>query len=81
VGIIRTANRDTIEFRLELREHATADGVTAAIKNRVRERIPDSWRNYELGLFEFGFRFARPGELRTGRKLRRVLDERTRAWE
>lgn len=81
VGVVRAGNRDTIEFRLELGDPDGADSVVAAVKQRVRERIPLSWRNYELKLFEFGFRFADPGTLRTGRKLRRLLDERTRVWE
>lgn len=81
VGVLRTGNRDTIEFRLELRDQTAADAVAAAVKARVRERIPDSWRNYELGLFEFGYRFAAPGTLRAGRKLRRLVDERMKAWE
>ncbi len=81
VGVLRTGNRDTIEFRLELREGSTAEDVTEQVKQRVKERIPDSWRNYTLGLFEFGFRFVTPGSLRTGRKLRRLVDERMKAWE
>ena len=80
VGVVRTGNRDTIEFRLELREGSTPETVTEIVKARVKERIPDSWRNYQLGLFEFGFRFAAPGALRTGRKLRRLVDERMKAW-
>jgi phenylacetate-CoA ligase len=81
VGVIRTGNRDAVEFRLELRDGATPDIVTEAVKRRVQERIPDSWRNYQLGLFEFAFKFVPPGVLRSGRKLRRLVDERTRAWE
>jgi phenylacetate-CoA ligase len=81
VGVLRAGNHDTIEFRVELRDEGTAGAVTEAIKQRVRERIPDSWRNYELGLFEFDFRFQAPGTLRAGRKLRRLVDERMRAWE
>ncbi len=81
VGVLRTGNHDTIEFRVELRDGATAATVTEAIRQRVRERIPDSWRNYELGLFEFDVRFQTPGTLRAGRKLRRLVDERMRAWE
>ncbi len=81
VGVYRGANRDTIEFRVELRDPASADAVTAAIKDRVKDRIPDSWRNFELGLFEFAFKFTTPGALRTGRKLRRLVDERMKAWE
>src|SRR5579862_2031192 len=81
VGIRRTGNRDTIEFRLELLPGSTEAAVTQAVKDRVKERIPDSWRNYDLGLYEFGFQFAAPGGLRTGRKLRRLVDERLKAWD
>ena len=81
IGVLRTGNHDTIEFRLELVDHAAPDEVAALVKQRVRERIPDSWRNFELGLFEFGFRFEHVGSLRQGRKLRRLVDERMSAWE
>jgi phenylacetate-coenzyme A ligase PaaK-like adenylate-forming protein len=81
VGIQRTGNRDTIEFRVELVDGASDQSVGVAVKDRVKERIPDSWRNYELGLFEFGFKTTTPGALRTGRKLRRLVDERMKAWE
>lgn len=81
VGVVRAGNRDTIEFRLELGDGGTPADVAARVKDHVQARIPDSWRNYELGLFEFEFRFVAPGALRTARKLRRLVDERTRAWE
>jgi phenylacetate-CoA ligase len=81
IGVIRTGNCDTIEFRLELVDHAGPESVAALVKQRVRERIPDSWRNFELGLFEFGFRFGAVGSLRQGRKLRRLVDERMNTWE
>src|ERR1700681_3340319 len=55
VGVLRSGNHDTIEFRVELRDGAAPDAVTDAIKRRVKERIPDSWRNYQLKLFEFDF--------------------------
>jgi hypothetical protein len=81
IGVIRTGNCDTIEFRLELVDPARTESVAALVKQRVRERIPDSWRNFELGLFEFGFRFGAVGSLRQGRKLRRLVDERMKTWE
>ena len=81
VGVIRAGNHDLIEFRLELQNGASPETVSQAIKDRVARRIPDSWRNYQLGLFEFDFRFSEPGTLRTARKLRRLVDERTRSWE
>jgi hypothetical protein len=78
---MRTGNRDTIEFRLELVDGATEPAVVQAVKDRVKERIPDSWRNFDLGLYEFGFKMTTPGALRTGRKLRRLVDERMKAWD
>src|SRR5215813_2214240 len=81
VGVTRAGNRDLIEFRLELQNGVSPDVVIQAIKDRVARRIPDSWRNYQLGLFEFDFRFSEPGTLRTARKLRRLVDERMRSWE
>jgi phenylacetate-CoA ligase len=81
VGVFRSGNRDTIEFRLELLDGSTPESVTEAVRQRVKDRIPDSWRNFELGLFEFGFKFTPPGTLRTGRKLRRLVDERMKSWE
>jgi phenylacetate-CoA ligase len=80
VGVLRTGNHDTIEFRVELRDAVAPEMVMDAIKQRVRSRIPESWRNYELKLFEFDFRFGPPGSLRSGRKLRRLVDERMKAW-
>src|SRR5258705_2020583 len=46
VGIIRSGNKDTIEFRLELADQSAGPSVSDAVKASVRERIPDSWRNY-----------------------------------
>jgi phenylacetate-CoA ligase len=80
VGVLRVGNRDTIEFRVEV-TNGPGQAIGDAIKERVRTRIPDSWRNYELKLFDFDFRFFAAGELRKGRKLRRLVDERMKAWE
>ena len=80
VGVLRTGNHDTIEFRVEV-TNGSGQAIGEAIKERVRARIPDSWRNYELKLFDFDFRFFAAGEFRKGRKLRRLVDERMKAWE
>ncbi len=81
VAVQRAGNRDLVELRLELADGESADSVKADLMQRVRERLPDSWRNYQLNLFEFGFDFSRPGTLRTGRKLLRLVDDRRKAWE
>jgi phenylacetate-CoA ligase len=80
VGVHRNGNHDTVEFRVELTNGASADAVTAAIRDRVRDRNPEAWRNHQIGLFEFGFTFAAPGTFRGGRKARRLVDERMREW-
>ncbi len=81
VAVQRAGNRDLIEMRLELLDADAGERVKADLVQRVKERLPDSWRNYQLKLFEFGFAFSLPGTLRTGRKLLRLVDERLKAWE
>ncbi len=48
------------------------DAVLASIK----ERFPDFWKNLQMGLYELRVEPVAPGTLRTGRKLRRIVDER-----
>lgn len=81
VGVRRGENRDALEFRLELQPGASGDEAIAGIKAHLRDHFPDAWRNLEIGLWECYFKFHAPGELRTGRKLRRLVDERMKAWD
>ena len=43
----------------------------------MRERFPDFWKNLQMGLYELRVTPVAPGALRTGRKLRRIIDQRT----
>jgi len=42
----------------------------------IKERFPDFWKNLQMGLYELRVEPVAPGTLRTGRKLRRIVDER-----
>jgi phenylacetate-CoA ligase len=69
--------RDVLLLHVELPDAARGAAVDAAVRQHLRERFPDFWRNYEMQLYELRVVPSRPGELRgDGRKLRRVIDER-----
>jgi phenylacetate-coenzyme A ligase PaaK-like adenylate-forming protein len=65
---------DVFELRVEVKdlESGTRDQVLA----NVKERFPDFWKNLQMGLYELRVTPFIPGSLRTGRKLRRIVDER-----
>jgi phenylacetate-CoA ligase len=65
---------DVFELRLEVRgpESAVRDAVLA----NVKERFPDFWKNLQMGLYELRVTPFASGSLRTGRKLKRIVDER-----
>ncbi len=78
MAVIRPGNKDVVEFRLELNNVKEECGrVEKAILGILEQDFPDYWKSYLMGLFEIQFRFFEPGKLRTGRKLRRLVDERT----
>jgi len=65
---------DVFELRVEVKdlESRTRDQVLA----NVKERFPDFWKNLQMGLYELRVTPFMPGSLRTGRKLKRIVDER-----
>ena len=62
-----------VELNLETDSHAEADELEAIV---LRDRFPDFWKNHEMGLYDLQLTTSPPGTLRTGRKLRRVVDQR-----
>ena len=68
-------HQDVCELRLEL-ESGTLAEVAPRVEAAMRVRYDTLWKNRELGLFDLRLRDAPPGSLRTGRKLRRLIDER-----
>jgi phenylacetate-CoA ligase len=69
--------RDLIEIHLELPDRGQQQQeCESKIRQNLRERFPDFWRNYEMRLYDLKVIRHPQGSLRTGRKLRRVIDER-----
>jgi len=66
---------DVVELRVEVR--GSRPEVRDEILANVRERFPDFWKNLQMGLYELRVTPVAPGALRTGRKLRRIVDQRT----
>ena len=77
VAVRQEGVHDVLEFRLELANGIPAAHVEASVRERVAERYPDLWSNYNCGMYQLAFRFLRPGSLEQGRKPKRLLDERT----
>lgn len=79
--VVRRGERDDrIEFHLELRDGADREAVLQHLFRNIQERFPDCWRYYTKKFFEFDFQFHPPRTLGSGRKLRRLVDARTKAW-
>jgi len=79
--VVRRGERDDrIEFNMELRPGADAQQVKEQLFRNIQERFPDCWRYYTKKFFEFDFQFHQPQTLGGGRKLRRLIDARTQAW-
>ena len=54
----------------------STDALERAIRANVKERFPDFWKNLQMGLYELRVTPFAPGSLRTGRKLKRIVDAR-----
>ena len=69
-------HRDVCELRLEL-EGAELSEVAQRVDDVLRRQHENTlWKNRQIGLFDLRFSQVKRGELRTGRKLRRLLDQR-----
>ena len=77
VAVRQVALRPVFEFRIETSGGpSAASGVEAAIRSRLAARHPALWAKTERRFCDVAVRAASPGSLRTGRKLRRLVDER-----
>lgn len=68
--------RDVVELCVEIENFSHHAEVEQAVLHNLRESFADFWKNYEMKLYEFRVVPCAPGSLRTGRKLKRVLDQR-----
>jgi len=77
VALVQRGLRPVFEFRLEGEPGPGApETVDAGLRRRLAERHPALWAKVQQGMSELAVRFVPPGSLRTGRKLRRLVDER-----
>jgi phenylacetate-CoA ligase len=74
VVLTNNGRYDVIELKIEVRDPRSE--VREQVLRHVRERFPDFWKNLQMGLYELEITAVEPGSLRTGRKLRRIVDER-----
>ena len=77
VAVGEAGLRPVVEFRLESGAgSAPPEAIDAAIRARLAERYPPLWAKVQQRLCDVAVRRLPPGSLRTGRKLRRLVDER-----
>lgn len=69
--------KEIMEFNIESRGNVPHEAIRDRVLTNIRERYPDLWKNYSIGIFEMAFAFHEPGYLRAGKhKLLRVVDKR-----
>jgi phenylacetate-CoA ligase len=77
VALCQRGLRPVFEFRLEAEgEGPTQESVGSHIRARLAERYPALWVKTQQQMCDIAVRVVAPGTLRTGRKLRRLVDER-----
>src|SRR5262249_44719157 len=82
VVLLNNGRYDGVGLGIEARgARSEAGGATGEVRDQqvlanVRERFPDFWKNLQMGLYELKVTSVPDGSLRTGRKLRRIVDER-----
>jgi phenylacetate-CoA ligase len=77
VAVDHVGQRDIVTLQVEVDDPAALPRVERVVHDHVRERFPDFWKNYGMGLYELRVAAVGTGTLRgSGRKLRRVIDNR-----
>jgi phenylacetate-CoA ligase len=67
---------DLIELLIEMADPAARLAVESRVLENLRKNFADFWKNREMKLYELRVVACPPHSLRTGRKLKRVADER-----
>ena len=68
---------DVVELRVETTDSQnghTPQSVERAIRENLRTRFPDFWKNLEMNLYELRIAAVKPRTLRTARKLKRLIN-------
>ena len=77
VALRQSGFRPVFEFRVESRGGSAAkDTVEASIRARLAARYPPLWVKTQQQLCDIVVCLVPPGTIRTGRKIRRLVDER-----
>ena len=77
VAVRESGLRPVFEFRLESSGESPArEAIDAAIRARVAAQYPPLWAKTQQRLCDIVVCLLPPGTLRTGRKIRRLVDER-----
>ncbi|HRZ86695.1 MAG TPA: AMP-binding protein [bacterium] len=76
VAVKKPNGLDCLEFRVE-KIDSTDEHLTGVIKENIQERFNDIWKNYSVGMCDLKFTYHNRGDLRAGRKIKRLVDERT----
>jgi phenylacetate-CoA ligase len=76
VVLRHNGRRDVLDFYIELEDAEQQAEVERRVLENLRARFGDFWKNREMHLFELNVIAAPRGSLRTGRKLKRIVDER-----
>jgi phenylacetate-CoA ligase len=77
VAVLQEGRHDILEFRMELSNGISPAAVEQAVRANLQARFPDVWANQVCGMYRLAFRCFPTGTLETGRKQRRLVDERS----
>ena len=77
IEVTKDKNKDRISFHLETPNGAAdTPAVREALFSIFQKELKDAWRCYEAGLYHLEVQTHPKGTLKTGRKLRRLVDKR-----
>ena len=76
IAVQKERNKDRIEFRVESGDGPEIAGMEQKVMDAFRTRMPEQWKLSEMDLCSFGVKIFPKGGLRSGRKLKRIIDER-----
>ena len=68
--------KEVLEFHVELKAPGTEEKTKEMIFDGIKEKYPDLWKNYMLGIFQIEFVYHEPHTVRKNRKLIHLLDHR-----
>lgn len=74
--VVHDGRVDVIELHIETQTPFSRGDLERAVLDNLRERFPDFWKNLNMNLYALVVDVAPTASLRSGRKLRRLTDER-----